>query len=317
MDIFKLRYPSNFPVQSEHQYSLAIGFFDGLHKGHFEVINQAKKTAEEKGLRLAVMTFDPHPSHLFGDGENKVGYITAFEEKSRLLALMGVDTLFVVKFDYPLASLTPAEFVEHFIKKMGIKHITAGFDFTFGRKGAGTMDDMTTLADGEYETTVVGKVSDSADKISSTRIRELLSNGQVKDAALLLGRKFRTTGTVVHGEKKGRELGFPTANVYPAEGSLLPANGVYAVRFLVEDQTYNGVCNVGLKPTFNNPEIKAALVEVHVLDFDGDLYDEKVAVDWIAHIRDEKKFASLEELGTQIGKDKERAYEILHTMDSI
>lgn len=315
MDIFKLQHPSNFLGQSECHYSLAIGFFDGLHKGHFEVINQANKIAKEKGLRLAVMTFDPHPSHLFGDGKNKVGYITAFEEKSRLLKLMGVDTLFVVKFDHPLSSLTPAEFVEQFIKKIGVKHVTAGFDFTFGRKGAGTMDDMTMLSDGEYGTTVVGKVLDNADKISSTRIRELLSNGDVKDAAHLLGRNFRTIGTVVHGEKKGRELGFPTANVLPIVDSLLPANGVYAVRFSFEGETYDGVCNVGLKPTFNNPNIKIPLVEVYVLDFNGDLYGKKVTVDWIAHIRNEKKFKSLDELKKQIAKDKASAYEILHTMD--
>jgi len=137
----------------------------------------------------------------------------------------------------------------------------------------------------------------------------------VENASLLLGRKFRTIGNVVHGAKKGRELGFPTANLLPAEGSILPAMGVYAVRFSVEGKTFNGVCNVGVKPTFNNPDIKKAMVEVHVLNFNADLYDKKVMVDWIEHIREEEKFESFDALITQIGKDKERAAQILKDFD--
>ena len=128
-------------IQDE-QYSLAIGFFDGLHKGHQTVIEEAKEKAEELGIRSAVMTFNPHPSHLFGDGKNKVGYITHFRRKVRLLRSMGVDTVFVVTFDWELASLSPEQFVDIFIKELGVKHVTAGFDFTFGSKGAGTMEDM-------------------------------------------------------------------------------------------------------------------------------------------------------------------------------
>ena len=311
MEIYKLDEPQNMTIDNEAHYSLALGFFDGLHNGHHAVINQAKQKAEELGIRSAVMTFDPHPSHILGDGKNKVGYITPFEEKCRLLRLMGIDALFVVTFNKQLAALTPAEFVDTYIKELGVKHVTAGFDFTFGSKGAGTMEDMAKLSNGEYGTTVVGKVADEESKISSTRIRQLLSKGNVKEASLLLGRNFKTIGTVVDGEKKGRQLGFPTANVLPANSSILPANGVYAVRFSVDGNTYNGVCNVGIKPTFNNPKIKEAMVEVHILDFDGDLYGKDVEVDWIAHIRDEKKFASLDALIAQIKKDKNEAAAIL------
>ena len=311
MDVFKLDYPGNMSIENDEQYSLAIGFFDGLHKGHQTVIGQAIDKAKASGIRSAVMTFDPHPSHILGDGKNKIGYITPFEEKKRLLRSMGVDTMFVVKFDKALAALQPAMFVDIFIRKLGVKHVTAGFDFTFGSKGAGTMEEMESLADGAYGTTIVGKVTDEDDKISSTRIRELLSQGNVEDAALLLGRDFRTIGTVMDGEKKGRQLGFPTANVCPPESSILPANGVYAVHFLVDGLSYDGVCNVGVKPTFNNPDIKSPIIEVHVLDFDGNLYGKEVAVDWIEHIRDEKKFESLDALIAQIGQDKMTAQKIL------
>ena len=298
-------------IDSNEEYSLAIGFFDGLHKGHQTVIKKAIEKANELSIRSAVMTFNPHPSHILGGGKNKIGYITPFEEKTRLLEGMGVDAVFIVKFDMELASLKPIEFIDLFIKSLGIKHVTAGFDYTFGSKGAGTMEDMKKLSEGAYETTIIGKVTDYVDKISSTRIRKLLSEGNVEDASLLLGRDFRTVGIVVDGEKKGRQLGFPTANVLPSEGSILPGNGVYAVRFVVDGTVMNGVCNVGIKPTFNNPDIKSPMVEVHVLDFDGDLYDKEVAVEWVKHIREEKKFESLDALITQIEKDKEKAIEIL------
>ena len=175
-------------------------------------------------------------------GKIKLEYITAFEEKKRILQSMGVDAVFVVNFDKELAALTPEKFVDIFIKALGVKHVTAGFDFTFGMKGAGTMQDMDSLSNGIFGTTVVEKVTDNADKISSTRIRELLSEGSVESASLLLGRDFRTIGTVVNGEKKGRQLGFPTANVFPVNSSILPANGVYAVRFLVDGKSRMLVC---------------------------------------------------------------------------
>ena len=311
MDIYKLNYPSHVTTGKIEQYSLAIGFFDGLHKGHQAVIQQAIDKAKELNIRSAVMTFNPHPSHILGGGKNKIGYITAFEEKIRLLEGMGVDTLFVVNFDKPLAGLSPEQFVDIFIKELGVRHVIAGFDYTFGSRSAGTMEKMAELSEGIYDTTVVGKVTDTDDKISSTRIRKLLSVGNVEGASSLLGRNFRTIGVVVDGEKKGRQLGFPTANVLPPEGSILPANGVYAVRFLVEGKSYEGVCNVGVKPTFNNPDIRQAIVEVHVLNFNGDLYGKEVAVEWIKHIRDEQKFESLDALIVQIAKDKDTAIEIL------
>ena len=311
LKIFELSYPENMTIDGDEQYSLAIGFFDGLHKGHQAVIHQAIEKAKELSISSAVMTFTPHPSHVLGGGKNKIGYITPLDEKSRLLKEMGVDAVFIVKFDMNLASLKPSEFVDLFIKSLGVKHVTAGFDYTFGAKGAGTMKDMKELSAGAYETTVVGKVTDSADKISSTRIRKLFSEGNVKDAALLLGRNFRTIGTVVHGEKNGRKLGFPTANVSPLEGSILPENGVYAVRFLLDGVLLDGVCNVGVKPTFNNPNIKAAIVEVHLFDFDGDIYGKEVVVEWVEHIREEKKFESFDALIAQIDQDKKTAIEIL------
>ncbi|MER2089914.1 MAG: bifunctional riboflavin kinase/FAD synthetase [Sporosarcina sp.] len=311
MDIYKLHYPGSVTIENAEDFSLAIGFFDGLHKGHQAVINAAKEKANELGIRSAVMTFNPHPSHLFGGGENKVDYITDFPEKIRLLSTMGIDALFVVTFDWALASLSPKQFIDIFLKELHIKHVTAGYDFTFGSKGAGTMEQMADLSDGEFGTTVIKKVTDNEAKISSTRIRKLLSEGNVEETEVLLGRPYRTVGIVVDGEKRGRLLGFPTANVLSANNNVLPANGVYAVRFTVDEKTYEGVCNVGVKPTFHDADNTQAVVEVHVLDFDGDLYGKEVSVDWIGHIRDEQKFDSVDLLVEQIVNDKKSANEIL------
>lgn len=311
MEIYRLQYPSKIRIDNDGPFSLAIGFFDGLHKGHQTVIKAAKTKADDLGIRSAVMTFDPHPSHLFDSGKNKVGYITQYPEKVRLLEEMGIDVLFIVKFDWDLASLSPEKFVQLFIKELGVKHVTAGFDYTFGSKGVGTMDLMNSLADGIYNTTTIEKVKDSEDKISSTRIRKLLSEGNVEETATLLGRPFRTNGIVIHGEKRGRQLGFPTANISAGEESIIPSKGVYAVRVTVGENTYDGVCNVGVKPTFHDPDGKVPSVEVHIMDFASEVYGQEVAIDWIAHIRDEKKFDSIEGLVAQIGNDKETAKRIL------
>ncbi len=310
MKIYELSYPDHVLKDHTESYALAIGFFDGLHKGHQTVIQNAVKEAKRLGVQSAVMTFNPHPSHVLGGGKNKVGYITPFKEKVAILEALGVEALFIVEFDKALASLSPEQFVEVFIKQLGVKHVTAGFDYSFGAKGAGTMEDMANLSKGVYETTVIKKVTDEEDKISSTRIRQLLGEGKIEEAAQLLGRNFRTIGTVVHGEKNGRKLGFPTANVQPPKDSILPLNGVYAVRFTVQGETYNGVCNVGLKPTFDK-KYEQATVEVHILDFDEDIYGEEVTVEWLYFIREEKKFDSFDALITQIGQDKAQAEKLL------
>lgn len=310
MKIHKLHYPGNVEIEPVEQYSLAIGFFDGLHKGHQAVIGGAKKKAEELGIRSAVMTFDPHPSHLFGGGKNKVSYITQYPEKARLLEAMGIDTLFIVTFDMALASLSPEKFVDIFIKDLGVQHVTAGFDFTFGSKGAGTMEQMATLSGGTFGTTVIDKVTDNGEKVASTRIRQLLAEGNVEEAALLLDRPFRSVGTVVHGEKRGRLLGFPTANVQPADDTVLPANGVYAVRFTADGEMRDGVCSVGVKPTFHESGIPP-IVEVNVIDFEGNLYGKEVAVDWIKYLRKEEKFDSVDDLIAQMVEDKQQAKELL------
>ncbi len=315
METIELRIDRGITKIIDKEFSLAIGFFDGLHKGHQTVIQQAIDTAKNLGIASAVMTFNPHPSHLFAGEHEKIGYITPLEEKQRILSEMGIDTLFIVSFDQSLASLTPEEFVDQVLRNLNVRHVTAGFDFTFGAKGKGTMEQMASLANGDFGTTSVEKVTEEEEKVSSTRIRKLLSNGEVAKTASLLGRPFRSIGTVIDGDKRGRQLGFPTANITPGAELIVPQNGVYAVRFTADGITYDGVCNIGVKPTFDHPDEARKTIEVNVFDFDGDLYGKNVIVDWIDHIRAEQKFDSIDMLIKQIAEDKETAKKILSKKD--
>ncbi|MBD8013932.1 riboflavin biosynthesis protein RibF [Microbacterium sp. APC 3898] len=305
MEIIHLSYPIHVKPDSETgPLSLALGFFDGVHKGHQRVIGDAIKQAESKGIKSAVMTFDPHPSLVLGGRKEEVFYITPMQQKMEILEGMGVDYCFIVRFTSEFAKLTPQQFIEIFIKELNVSHVTAGFDFSFGSKGKGDMTLMKELGDGQYGVTVIEKQEDGNEKISSTRIRELLKNGAVEQVCHLLGRPFRVLGTVVNGDKRGRTIGFPTANIEPELGAVVPSRGVYAVKIQVQGQTYNGVCNIGFKPTFNNPDVKKQVIEVHILDFDKSIYGEMVEVEWHERIRDEQKFSGIDELKAQIQRDK-------------
>lgn len=308
MEIIHLNYPNHIKPDFETgPISMALGFFDGVHKGHQRVIGEAIKQAQLKHLKSAVMTFDPHPSLVLGGRKEDVFYITPMQQKMDILDEMNVDYCFIVRFTSEFAKLTPEQFIEFFIKDLHVKHVTAGFDFSFGSKGKGDMALMEQHSNDLYSVTTVEKLADNDEKISSTRIRELLKQGETGKVCELLGRPFRILGTVVNGDKRGRTIGFPTANVEPELGAMMPSRGVYAVKIRVQGESYHGVCNIGYKPTFNNPDVKKQVIEVHILDFDKSIYGEMVEVEWYERIRNEQKFSGIDELTAQIQRDKETA----------
>ncbi len=312
MKVIQLMYPYQISSDKiEGPYSLAIGFFDGVHRGHQAVIEQAKKYVKDKESKLAVMTFDPHPSIVLGQRKEQVFYITPLKQKLEILEELQVDTVFVVRFTSDFAKLSPQQFVEVFIRNLNIRHVTAGFDFTFGVKGSGTMKDLEVMSNGDYGVSVVEKQQLDSEKISSTRIRQALKEGDMEQVRELLGRPYQIPGIVVHGDKRGRQIGFPTANVQEVEGSFIPATGVYAVRIQVQNKWHDGVCNVGYKPTFKNPDEKNLTIEVYINNFDKNIYGEEVKVDWYKFIRSERKFDGIESLKAQIELDKQHAMEYL------
>lgn len=280
---------------------MAVGNFDGIHIGHQQLICKAVEVGREMGLPASVMTFYPHPRQVLGHGVY-TNLITPFDEKMRVLEDLGVQIVYVVHFTLAFAALSAEEFVQHFLARLSPQLVVVGFDYSFGRGGKANANTLKTLGEEVgIHVDVVGSVNRYGEKISSTLIREKLSYGDVRLVHELLGRPYVITGQVVHGEKRGRLLGFPTANVEPNDAYTLPKNGVYLVRALFSDVWVAGVMNIGTKPTFHDQV--ARTMEVHLLDFAGDLYGQELRVEFLDFLRDEKKFFSVDELIAQIHSD--------------
>ncbi|MBD8004057.1 bifunctional riboflavin kinase/FAD synthetase [Bacillus norwichensis] len=307
MKVIMIQHPHTFQKNDFAPLSMALGFFDGVHEGHKSVILTAKKTADEQGANSAVMTFDPHPSVALSETGGDVEYITPIEDKIEFISGLGIDYLLIVRFTSAFASLQPAEFVQQYLLDLNVQYVTAGFDFTYGKFGKGTMETLPEHGQGKLQVVTVPKLERYKEKVSSTWIRKLLREGRTEEVQELLGRFYTTKGTVIHGEKRGRQLGFPTANIRLKNDYLVPKKGVYAVRMLVNDQWEKGVCNVGYKPTFHEPGQMELSVEIHLLDFDRSIYGEEVTIEWRLRIRDEQKFDHLDHLKDQILKDKQTA----------
>jgi len=289
--------------------TLALGYFDGLHLAHQRLITRAIEIAKENQTRSGVLTFQPNPKTFLG--HQSVEYLlTPHHAKVNLLVEMGIDYLFVIKFDAQLAKMSHKDFVTKFLLPLDTRHVVTGFDFNYGYKGKGNIN--TLMEDGEHRfgITVIPEQRIDGEKISSSRIRELIMTGQVHECVKYLGRYYTTEGIVIHGFKRGRELGFPTANISTVDNYLLPQKGVYIVKVRVFRKDYWGICNVGNNPTFHENSNKS--VEVHIFDFNQEIYNEKIAITWIKRLRDEKKFNSVDELVEQLKQDKENALDYIN-----
>lgn len=288
---------------------MALGNFDGFHAGHQAVVGQAIAHARAEGRPVIVATFDPHPARLFHPDAPPFR-LTSLDQRERLFGEAGADAMMVFRFDRAMAALGPAEFTRLLVDGMGAAGVVTGLDFTFGKGRAGDVPSLATL--GKALGLVVEAVSPVADAdglvISSSRIRDALQAGDCATATRLLTRPFAIEGEVQHGDKVGRTLGFPTANV--SLGSFLrPAYGVYAVRGrLADGRMLDGAANLGIRPQFDPPK---ELLEPHFFDFSGDLYGQVVEVQMIERIRGEAKFDGLDALTRQIARDCETARRIL------
>lgn len=300
MEIIKIKHP-HYQLDLP-ELCLALGFFDGVHRGHQSVINTALEKAEERGLEPGVMTFFPHPKEVLRK-ESHVHYLTSLETKAELIKKLGVKYLIIVEFDEFFSGLTPQQFVDNYLIGLNVKHVVAGFDYTYGRLGKGTMETLPFHSRNMLTHTTVQKVERDGEKISSTSIRDALDNGDISKVNEYLGRSYETEGIVVHGEKRGRTIGFPTANIQLSERCYFPNVGVYIVRLLVNNNWYEGICNVGYKPTFHNQDKGMPTIEVHLLDFNEDIYGASVKLQWLRKTRDEKKFESVNHLIKQLEQD--------------
>lgn len=291
---------------------LTVGNFDGVHLGHQALFHTVTEKAEAIGGTSVAMTFEPHPMKVIRPGYHPP-LITLLEQKIELIERADLDVLVIVPFTRTFASLSPRQFVEDvLIRKVGMAAMVVGSDYTFGKYRAGNVRQLRNFSElFDFELIVadwIQIVKENSKRISSTKIRELVTAGRVDKAPDLLGRYYQIRGRVTTGrDRGGKLLGFPTANIN-LQDELCPGSGIYAVTVERNDRIYDGVANIGYSPTFDD---NLFTIEVHILDFDENIYGEKIRINFIQRIRDEKKFAGVTELSNQIRKDVEAARRIL------
>lgn len=294
----------------ERGAAVALGNFDGVHRGHQQVIAEAARAAQALKAPLGVVTFDPHPRRLFRPTEPAFRLMT-IEQQARVLASMGVDILYLLPFDFQMASFSDREFVERvLVDGLGVRHLAAGFDISFGKGRTGSADDMKAYgASHGFGVSIAEPVAGKAgDKFSSTSVRDALREGHPETAARILGRPFAIEGVVRRGQQLGRKLGFPTANVEIID-YVVPKLGVYATRTRLPDgREVPGVANLGNNPTTGEVETR---LETWLFDFDEDLYGQVIETQLIAFLRPELKFGSIELMVEQIRRDETAAREIV------
>jgi riboflavin kinase/FMN adenylyltransferase len=293
-----LRSSASYPPSSRGAVA-AIGNFDGVHQGHRALIAAAKAEAERKAKPLAVMTFEPHPRRFFVPNSQPFR-IDALETKARILAELGVGIVLAMPFDATLANQSPQDFVDHILARdLGLSHVVVGYDFTFGKARAGNTDLLRELGARHGIGVTVVSAQGDGEVYSSSRVRRLLEAGDIAAANRILGRPWEVVGVVEHGDKRGRELGYPTANVAMTDFQV-PKFGIYAVRAVVDGEQHDGVASLGIRPTFAQTEVK---LEVYLFDFCGDLYGRPMRVEFHGFIRPEEKFEGIEALKAKIAED--------------
>lgn len=298
MEVLNLNQPS---FDKTEGLSVALGYFDGLHIGHQEVIKEAVCYAKAHGLKSAVMTFSPNPNVIL----KKLScehLLTPPKEKLRLLTALDVDYLIILTFNQDLATLSASDFINRYLIDLNVLHVSTGFDFRFGKKGEGSVELLKQYHE-QFSLNVTKKQEIEGEKIGATEIKSYLAVGHIEKANDMLGRPYAISGTVISGQQKGRQIGFPTANIGLNASYIIPKNGVYAVRVTVLDQSYAGMCNIGHNPTFNF--IDNVSVEVHILDFNHDIYGKEIKVEFYHRLRDEERFSSIEALMTQLNQDRD------------
>ena len=287
---------------------VTIGNFDGIHLGHREIFRKLVRAAGEKNKKSVVITFDPHPQKIIHPERRPFFLLTPLNEKLSLIKSCGVDAVILLTFSIEFAGITAERFVEDILwKKLRLSKLLVGYDYAFGKGKGGNAKFL--KASGRrigFQVEVMGAVKTGGVISSSTGIRLAILDGNVKLASEMLGRPYGVTGSVVKGYRRGTEIGYPTANIKSEK--VIPATGVYAIIARLEGVRHPGVINIGYNPTFGNEEIST---EVHLLDFEGNIYGKDITILFIDRLRDETKFESSEELALQIKRDIERAREIL------
>ena len=283
-----------------------LGIFDGVHRGHMALLDCLVSRARETKGESVVITFSPHPRLVLEQNNIRLSFLTTMDEKKVLLKNANVDHLIIIEFTIEFSKIPACDFVKDIlVEKIGTKHLIIGYDHHFGRKGEGDFNTIKICSEElDFIVEQVQGYQTEEGAISSSLIREALLRGRVDEANKWLGYYYSVSGIVIEGRKIGRTIGFPTANIKPdSQYKLIPGNGVYAIEVQLDNNLYPGMLSIGSNPTVNTDNMFRS-IEVHILNFDKDIYGEKISVIFRKKLRDEKKFDNLEQLTTQMGRDK-------------
>ncbi|MBB4805559.1 riboflavin kinase/FMN adenylyltransferase [Chryseobacterium defluvii] len=298
MKVFK-----NFnDYSSQKPLALSLGMFDGVHLGHKCIIDELIKIGTENNLETAILTFWPHPRFVFNPNED-LKLLNTLDEKTLLMEKYGISNLFLKEFDEEFRNLTGEEFVRQvLIDKLNVKYLIIGYDHSFGKNKSGNFELLQRLSkELDFEVEQMEAINIHENNISSTKIRNALLAGNIKEANEMLGYSYSVSGKVMHGKKIGRTIGYPTANIGTDPVKLLPKKGAYVVEVYVKNQQYKGMMSIGTNPTVNGESLT---VEVYILNFNDDIYDEKITVKFRDFLHEEIKFESLEKLIERLDEDK-------------
>lgn len=293
-------------LQNSH---LAIGVFDGVHRGHRQIITKLVETAHRNNSPTAILTFDPHPATVLTN--KQIRLLTTPDERAEILFSLGVDTVITQRFTSDLSNVTALDFMTSLKQSLGLAHLLIGYDTALGKGREGDAKRLTEIGkDLNYSVEVIPVLSENEKIISSTQIRNHISTGNIAEANQLLGYQYPLSGVVIHGAGRGKQINFPTANVDYPPHKAIPSNGIYACWATLGDKKFMAATSVGFNPTFT-PERQIQSVEAYLLDFDHDIYGETLKLEFVTRLRNEEKFTSVEALIEQIGRDVIRTREIL------
>jgi riboflavin kinase/FMN adenylyltransferase len=293
---------------------LTIGSFDGIHLGHQAILTRIIRGAHKKGEPAVALTFHPHPSIVLGKRSGSI-YLNTPEEKADFLSQMGLDILVVHPFNHEISNLTAREFISRLQKSLKFRYLCVGSDFAIGHNREGGLAALHLLGEElNFHLIVLEPIKIAGREVSSSWVREALASGDMATVQRLLGRPYHVSGEVIHGDNRGRALGFPTANLNIWSERILPKTGVYAGWVHINGENVPAVTNVGYRPTFENQSTRPQ-VETHLLDFEGDIYHRTISISFLAHLRDEQRFANSQQLVQQVREDIRIAREILEVTD--
>ncbi|MCZ6775430.1 MAG: bifunctional riboflavin kinase/FAD synthetase [Ignavibacteria bacterium] len=295
---------------------VTVGSFDGVHLAHREIIREVANRSRMREGRNVVITFDPHPMEVVASPRNSSGLLSTIDERVALLSTLNIDVLYIIDFTYEFSRSSPVEFYQTYVVNgIGVSEVVVGYDHMFGRDRQAGVEGLVRIGQQfNFSVFAVHPYMVNGELVSSTEIRTALLEGNLEKAKKLLGYSYGMKGTVVSGDGRGKTIGYPTANIKPlSEKKIIPARGVYFVSVQLMGKQYFGMMNIGIRPTVTDERVQ--MCEVHILDFDNDIYGENVSISFLRRLRDEQKFASMHELAKQLDNDKEQS--LKYIMDCV